>query len=243
MRHDFTYKKLLGCSIKLAMAFEIAASWVEQIGNELHKPYMGALSDFLAAQAFAGKNIYPQNDEIFNALTLTPFHAVRAVILGQDPYHGAGQAHGLAFSVRRGVRIPPSLRNIYKEIEASLSVQMPVHGDLSAWARQGVLLLNATLTVEESCAGAHQKHGWEEFTDAIIRAVNDGHEHVVFMLWGSYAHKKGALIDRHRHLVLESAHPSPLSAHRGFIGNGHFIKANDYLIAQGRGAIAWDRLD
>ena len=224
------------------MTFKIAPNWAEQIGSELHQPYMGKLSDFLKERVTAGKTIYPQNDEIFNALALTPFRDVRVVIIGQDPYHGPGQAHGLSFSVRRGVRIPPSLRNIYKEIEAEFGVKMPAHGDLTGWAQQGVLLLNATLTVEEASAGAHQKRGWEEFTDAIIRAVNDQHEHVVFMLWGSYAQKKGAFIDRDKHLVLESVHPSPLSAHRGFLGNGHFSKANDYLTAQGRSPIAWDQL-
>ncbi len=225
------------------MTFKIVPNWAEQIGSELQQPYMGKLSDFLKERAATGKVIYPQNDEIFNALLLTPFSDVRVVIIGQDPYHGPGQAHGLSFSVRRGVRIPPSLRNIYKEIEAEFGVKMPAHGDLTGWAQQGVLLLNATLTVEEASAGAHQKRGWEEFTDAIIRAVNEQHEHVVFMLWGSYAQKKGAFIDRAKHLVLESVHPSPLSAHRGFLGNGHFAKANEYLIAQGRTPIAWDTLD
>lgn len=225
------------------MIFKIPENWAAQIGSELKQPYMGKLSDFLKERAAAGKVIFPQNDEIFSALSLTSFNEVRVVIIGQDPYHGPGQAHGLSFSVRRGVRIPPSLRNIYKEIEAAFGVKMPAHGDLTGWARQGVLLLNATLTVEEASAGAHQKKGWEEFTDAIIRAVNDQHEHVVFMLWGAYAQKKGAFIDRHKHLVLESVHPSPLSAHRGFLGNGHFAKANEYLAAHGREPIAWVDLD
>lgn len=225
------------------MTFKISPNWAAHIGSELKQPYMGKLTDFLKDRAAAGKTIYPQNDEIFNALALTPFNDVRVVIIGQDPYHGPGQAHGLSFSVRRGVRIPPSLRNIYKEIEAEFSVKMPAHGDLTGWAQQGVLLLNATLTVEEASAGAHQKRGWEEFTDAIIRAVNDQHEHVVFMLWGSYAQKKGAFIDRRKHLVLESVHPSPLSAHRGFLGNGHFSKANEYLTVQGRAPITWTKLD
>lgn len=225
------------------MKLKIAKSWDAHVGSEIAQPYMGKLTAFLKERAAAGKVIYPQNDEILSALDLTPFGDVRVVIIGQDPYHGPGQAQGLSFSVRRGVRIPPSLRNIYKEIEAEFGVKMPAHGDLTGWAQQGVLLLNATLTVEKASAGAHQKRGWEEFTDAIIRALNDHHEHVVFMLWGSYAQKKGAFIDRRKHLVLESVHPSPLSAHRGFLGNGHFAKANEYLAAHGRKPIAWDKLD
>lgn len=225
------------------MTFKIEKSWAKEIGSELDKPYMGKLTAFLKERAAAGSIIYPQNDEIFNALALTSFENVRVVIIGQDPYHGPGQAHGLSFSVRKGVRIPPSLKNIYKEIEAEFCLKMPPHGDLSGWAQQGVLLLNATLTVEEARAGAHQKKGWEEFTDAIIRAINDHHEHVVFMLWGAYAQKKGSFIDRKKHLVLESVHPSPLSAHRGFLGNGHFAKANDYLKAHGRQEIDWQKLD
>ncbi len=226
-----------------AMSFAIAPSWAEKIGPELKKPYMTALSTFLQERERAGGVIYPPRGEILNALALTPFDAVRVVIIGQDPYHGAGQAHGLSFSVKRGVRIPPSLRNIYKEIESDFGVTMPAHGDLTNWARQGVLLLNATLTVEEGQAGAHQNKGWEKFTDAIIRAVNDNHEHVVFMLWGAYAQKKGMFINRDKHMVLESVHPSPLSARRGFIGCRHFSRANDYLIAHDRLPVAWGRLD
>jgi uracil-DNA glycosylase len=164
------------------------------------------------------------------------------VIIGQDPYHGEGQAHGLSFSVPKGVKPPPSLRNIYKEIEAEYGVKMPSSGDLTGWAAQGVLLLNATLTVEAGNAGSHQKKGWEDFTDAIIRIVNEKCEHVVFMLWGSYAQKKGAHIDRTKHLVLESVHPSPLSAHRGFLGNGHFKSANEYLAKHGRTPIDWQAI-
>ncbi len=225
------------------MTFKIAGSWAEEIGSELQKAYMDTLSGFLKERAAAGRVIYPHDDEIFNAFSLTPFEDVRVVIIGQDPYHGPGQAHGLAFSVRKGVRIPPSLKNIYKEIESEYDVKMPAHGDLTGWARQGVLLLNVTLTVEQASAGAHQKRGWEQFTDAVIRVVNDQHELVVFMLWGSHAQKKGAFIDRKKHFVLESVHPSPLSAHRGFLGNGHFVKANDYLKVHGRDGIAWDKLD
>lgn len=225
------------------MTFKIAGSWADEIGSELQKLYMDKLSGFLKERAAAGGVIYPHNDEIFSAFSLTPFEDVRVVIIGQDPYHGPGQAHGLAFSVRKGVRIPPSLKNIYKEIESEYGIEMPAHGDLTGWARQGVLLLNATLTVEQASAGAHQKRGWEQFTDVVIRAVNDQHEHMVFMLWGSHAQKKGAFIDRKKHLVLESVHPSPLSAHRGFLGNGHFVKANEYLKAHGRDGVAWDKLD
>lgn len=225
------------------MSFEIAQDWAEHLGPELQKPYIADLAAFLRARAGQGHIIYPPPSDVFNALALTPFADVRVVIIGQDPYHGPDQAHGLSFSVRRGVRIPPSLRNIYKEIEDDCGVRMPAHGDLSAWARQGVLLLNATLTVEAGQAGAHQKRGWEEFTDAIIRAVNDQHRHVVFMLWGAYAQKKGAFINRAHHLVLESAHPSPLSARRGFMGCRHFSRANEYLTAHGRAPIRWDHLD
>lgn len=214
--------------------------WCEAIGAELDAPYMGGLRKFLAQEKEAGKIIYPQDADIYNALNMTGFEEVAVVIIGQDPYHGPGQAHGLAFSVPVGIRIPPSLKNIYKEIEAEYGTKMPPHGDLTGWAKQGVLLLNATLTVQQANAGSHQKRGWEEFTDAIIRAVNERHEHIVFMLWGSYAQKKGAFIDREKHLVLDAPHPSPLSAHRGFLGCGHFKKANDYRVAHGRQPIAWN---
>ena len=200
---------------------------------------MAALNDFLRQEKEAGHAVYPPESDIFNALALTPFAKIGVVILGQDPYHGPGQAHGLSFSVRDGVALPPSLRNIYKEIEGELGVTMPRKGDLSGWARQGVLLLNATLTVRAAQAGSHQKRGWEFFTDAVIRAVNDGREHAVFMLWGAHAQKKGAFIDRGKHLVLEAPHPSPLSAHRGFLGCGHFKQANDYLTQHGRDPIDW----
>ncbi len=185
--------------------------------------------------------IFPPAREIFAAFDACPFDRVKVVILGQDPYHGDGQANGLCFSVRQGIELPPSLINIYKEIgtEYGRPDYMPPSGDLSRWARQGVLLLNATLTVEAHRAGSHQGHGWERFTDAAIEALNSGHEHLLFMLWGSYAIRKGALVDRNRHLVLTSPHPSPLSAYRGFFGNGHFIKANEYLAANGREPIKW----
>lgn len=216
-------------------------SWMNHIGAEFKKPYMQELKAFLQQEKSAGEIIYPRGAEIFNALNTTAFDRVRVVILGQDPYHGEGQAHGLAFSVRDGVAIPPSLMNIYKEIDAEFgsAPQRRRSGDLTRWAEQGVLLLNATLTVRKAQAGSHQNKGWEEFTDAVIRAVNHHHEHIVFMLWGSYAQKKGAFIDRQKHLVLSAPHPSPLSAHRGFLGCGHFKQANDYLSAHSRPIIDW----
>jgi len=218
---------------------KLSPSWLEQIGAEFDKPYMHSLKEFLQAEKAKGKIIYPKGDHIFNAMNTTPFDKVRVVILGQDPYHGEGQAHGLSFSVPDGVRPPPSLLNIYKEIAAEYNVPIPKTGNLTRWAEQGVLLLNATLTVENALAGSHQNKGWENFTDAIIHALNDKHEHIVFMLWGSYAQKKGAFIDKNRHLVLKSVHPSPLSAHRGFLGCGHFRLANDYLEKHNLPAINW----
>lgn len=214
-------------------------SWLGVIGPEFDAPYMKKLGDFLRAEKNAGRVIYPKSGEIFNALDTTLFDDVKVVILGQDPYHGAGQAHGLSFSVREGVALPPSLKNIFKEIDLEFGPTKRKNGDLTNWAKQGVLLLNATLTVQDSKAGSHQKKGWEEFTDAIIRALNEKHDHVVFMLWGSTAQKKGAFIDRKKHLVLEAPHPSPLSAHRGFLGCGHFKKANDYLEKHGKTPIDW----
>lgn len=233
--HGAVKNKMNAASIKLDQ------SWLDHIGGEFDRPYMTALKKFLEEEKAAGQIVYPKGVEIFNALNTTPFKNVKVVILGQDPYHGEGQAHGLSFSVRDGVKPPPSLMNIYKEISAEYGVPMPRSGDLTHWAEQGVLLLNATLTVRASLAGSHQKKGWEEFTDAIIRSINDQHEHIVFMLWGSYAQKKGAFIARKRHLVLESVHPSPLSAHRGFLGCGHFKKANDYLALQGITPIDWTK--
>lgn len=213
------------------------------VGGEFDQPYMKKLKEFLRQEKAAGHVIYPKGAHIFNALNITPFEKVEVVILGQDPYHGPDQAHGLAFSVRAGIALPPSLVNIYKEIENEFGVRMPRQGDLTGWAKQGVLLLNATLTVQAARAGSHQGHGWEQFTDAVIRALNDRGESIVFMLWGSYAQKKGAFIDRKKHLVLEAPHPSPLSAHRGFLGCGHFKKANDYLTRHGRKAIDWTRVE
>ena len=214
-------------------------SWKAVLGDEFAQPYMHNLKDFLRSEKAAGKQIFPKGAEYFRALDLTPLNEVRVVILGQDPYHGAGQAHGLCFSVRPGVRIPPSLVNIYKELQSDLGILPARHGFLEHWARQGVLLLNSVLTVEEARAASHQGQGWERFTDAVIRAVNEDCEHVVFMLWGSYAQKKAAFVDRSRHLVLKAPHPSPLSAHNGFFGCRHFSQANEYLLSKGRNAIDW----
>ncbi|AOG08445.1 MULTISPECIES: uracil-DNA glycosylase [Rhizobium/Agrobacterium group] len=214
-------------------------SWKAVLGDEFAQPYMRNLKDFLRAEKAAGKQIFPKGAEYFRALDLTPLDEVRVVILGQDPYHGAGQAHGLCFSVKPGVRIPPSLVNIYKELQSDLGIAPARHGFLEHWAQQGVLLLNSVLTVEEARAASHQGQGWERFTDAVIRAVNEDCEHVVFMLWGSYAQKKAAFVDGSRHLILKAPHPSPLSAHNGFFGCRHFSQANDYLLSKGRNAIDW----
>jgi uracil-DNA glycosylase len=201
---------------------------------------MAALKEFLVAERNKGKRIFPKGSEWFHALDVTPLEQVRVVILGQDPYHGEGQAHGLCFSVKPGVRPPPSLINIYKEMKSDLGLEPPPHGNLEAWAKQGVLLLNAVLTVEAGLAASHQGKGWERFTDAVIRLVNDQSWPVVFILWGAYAQRKAAFVDRQRHLVLASAHPSPLSAHNGFFGSRPFSKANEFLIANGQNPIDWD---
>ena len=221
---------------------KLEASWKQRIGAYLDRPDMLALSAFLRDEKAAGKVIYPPGPDIFNAFNHTPFEKVRVVILGQDPYHGPGQAHGLSFSVQPGVRVPPSLQNMFKEIESSLGIPRPAHGCLTSWADQGVLLLNAVLTVEAGLAASHQKKGWEGFTDAAIEALNRERDGLVFMLWGSHAQKKGQLIDESRHLVLRSVHPSPLSAHRGFLGCGHFAQANAYLEAKGQAPINWSLL-
>ncbi|WP_458072325.1 uracil-DNA glycosylase [Rhodanobacter sp. BL-MT-08] len=214
-------------------------SWKARIGDALLGPKMQSLAAFLRSEKQAGKKIYPPGPEIFAAFDHTPFDQVRVVILGQDPYHGPGQAHGLCFSVRPGVRVPPSLENIFKEIQRDLAIPRPDHGCLTSWADQGVLLLNSVLTVEEGQANAHQGKGWEDFTDRAIDALNREREGVVFLLWGSYAQKKGQLIDATRHCVLKSVHPSPLSAHRGFIGCGHCSAANRYLEERGSVPIDW----
>ena len=213
--------------------------WKTRIGDYLERPQMRALGDFLRAERRAGKEIYPPGPEIFAAFDHTPFDAVRVVILGQDPYHGPGQAHGLCFSVRPGVPVPPSLVNIFKEITRDLGIPRPDHGCLTPWADRGVLLLNAVLTVERGQPGSHQGKGWEGFTDAAIEALNREREGIVFLLWGSYAQRKGRLIDTQRHHVLTAVHPSPLSAHRGFIGCGHFSAANGWLQRAGMAPIDW----
>ena len=214
-------------------------SWRAPLREEFGRPYMQALKQFLEQEKASGKRIFPQGSEYFRALDLTPLDKVKVVILGQDPYHGEGRAHGLCFSVRPGVRTPPSLVNIYKELKSDLGLTPPRHGFLEHWAQQGVLLLNSVLTVEMGRAASHQKRGWEEFTDAIIRLVNSQAEPVVFLLWGAYAQRKAAFVDDTRHLVLKAAHPSPLSAHNGFLGCRHFSQANAFLEAKGRGAVDW----
>lgn len=224
---------------KLETSPKLPPDWLGVLSPEFEAPYMHALKAFLVEEKKGGAVVYPRGAEIFNAMTLTPLSAVRVVILGQDPYHGPNQAHGLSFSVRDGVALPPSLQNIYKEIAAEFSIPPPKSGDLSRWAKQGVLLLNATLTVRQGEAGSHQNKGWEAFTDSVIRAVAQDHDSIVFMLWGAYAQKKGAMIDQKRHLVLTAPHPSPLSAHRGFLGCGHFKKANDYLVSKDFASIDW----
>ncbi|WP_424683574.1 uracil-DNA glycosylase [Frateuria sp. YIM B11624] len=222
-----------------AERIRLEPSWKARLGDYLERTDMRALAGFLRAEKRAGKVLYPPGPEIFNAFAHTPFDKVRVVILGQDPYHGPGQAHGLCFSVRPGVPVPPSLVNIFAEIERDLGIPRPDHGCLTPWADQGVLLLNSVMTVEQGRAGAHQNKGWEGFTDAAIEALNHERQGLVFLLWGAYAQRKGRLVDPNRHLVLSSVHPSPLSAHRGFIGNGHFSAANRYLESHGQPPIDW----
>ena len=221
------------------LAGKIDPSWRRVLESEFRKLYMRQLKEFLGEEKRAGKQIYPPDEQIFNAFNSTPFDKVKVVILGQDPYHGAGQAHGLCFSVLPGVKLPPSLRNIYKELDSDLGIEPAHHGCLQPWAEQGVLLLNATLTVEDSKAGAHQGRGWELFTDAAIHALAEQREGLVFILWGSHAQKKGAFIDERRHLVLRAPHPSPLSAHRGFFGTRPFSQANQWLQERGEEPIDW----
>ncbi len=220
------------------MNIKIESSWGEALKGEFSKEYFERLASFVKEQ-YATRTIYPEAKNIFRAFDCTPLNKVKVVILGQDPYHGEGQANGLCFSVSQGVKSPPSLVNIFKELELSLGITPPQNGDLSSWAEQGVLLLNSTLTVEAHKAGSHQKKGWEQFTDAAIGALSQQREGVVYMLWGSYAQKKGAVIDRSKNLVLTSVHPSPLSAYRGFIGCNHFAQANEYLISRGEKPIQW----
>ncbi|HEY9855612.1 MAG TPA: uracil-DNA glycosylase [Stenomitos sp.] len=214
-------------------------SWKEALADEFQQPYFRDLKAFLLQERQAGHTFYPPGPLIFNALDSTPFDRVKVVILGQDPYHGPGQAHGLSFSVPRGVPAPPSLANIFKELHADLGVPVPAHGNLEAWASQGVLLLNATLTVRAHMAASHQNKGWEAFTDAIVRVLNERREGLVFVLWGRSAKDKGKIIDRSRHHVLTAAHPSPLSAHNGFFGCRHFSAINRYLAERGEAPIHW----
>jgi uracil-DNA glycosylase len=218
---------------------QLESSWQQWLQQEFQLDYMQNLRAFLCAEKNAGKHIYPPGSQIFAAFNATAFNQVKVVILGQDPYHNPGQAHGLCFSVLPGISPPPSLLNIYKELQSDIGFVPPDHGNLTAWAAQGVLLLNAVLTVEQNKAASHQGKGWERFTDKVVSVLNEECEGLVFMLWGSYAQKKGQYIKRSKHLVLESAHPSPLSAYRGFLGNGHFSRTNAWLLQNSKAIIDW----
>ena len=218
---------------------QLEPSWKARVGEYLQRPDMRQLSAWLRERKAAGARIYPPGPDIFAALEATPFDAVKVVVLGQDPYHGAGQAHGLCFSVQPGTPVPPSLQNIFRELQRDLGIPPPDHGCLLPWARQGVLLLNAVLTVEDGHPGAHAGKGWEGFTDHVVETLAREREGLVFLLWGAYAQKKGAVIDPRRHRVLRAPHPSPLSAHRGFLGCGHFSAANDYLARHGQAPVDW----
>lgn len=220
------------------MEVHIEDSWKQVLQPEFDKPYFEMLTSFVRRE-YASKQCFPPGPLIFNAFNSCPFHNVRVVIIGQDPYHDVGQAHGLCFSVNEGIAIPPSLENIYKELNRDLGLPIPTSGNLQHWANQGVLMLNATLTVEAHHPGSHQNKGWEELTDAAIQALNTQRKHIVYMLWGSYAQRKGQFIDRRTNLVLTAPHPSPLSAYRGFIGCGHFSAANNYLVQHGEQPIHW----
>lgn len=226
------------------MPLKLEESWKDVLEAEFEKEYMIKLRSFLQSQQEQKRIIYPGNSLIFNAFNHTPFKKVKVVIIGQDPYHGANQAHGLSFSVQKGVPVPPSLQNIFKELQAEYKdFQIPKHGDLSSWADQGVLLLNATLTVEASKAGSHQNQGWEKFTDQVIQTLSEQRKGIIFLLWGKFAQAKAALIDQNKHLVLMAAHPSPFSAYNGFFGCNHFIKTNEYLVENGVKGIDWSKLD
>ena len=222
---------------------QLRREWLDVIGDEFAAPYMRELSHFLRVEQARGKRIFPRGSDMFTALELTPPESVRVVILGQDPYHGPGQAHGLSFSVLRGVPVPPSLRNIFTELKSDLGLEPPSHGCLRHWALQGVLLLNSVLTVESGLAGSHQNRGWERFTDRLLEVVVSGGRPTVFLLWGAQAKKKMANLDGNSHLILTAPHPSPLSAHRGFLGCGHFSQANDFLQRSGRGVNDWSLPD
>jgi uracil-DNA glycosylase len=224
----------------LQQVLQIEESWKKVLAPQFELPYFMALIQFLEAEKIKGKAIYPLAKNIFNAYNATPFQKVKVVIIGQDPYHGAGQAHGLCFSVQYGVKIPPSLKNIYKEIQENVpQFEIPNHGNLQAWAEQGVFLLNAILTVEANQPASHQKKGWEQFTDATITALSNNRNGLVFLLWGNFAQQKASLIDESKHLILRAAHPSPFSAHQGFFGCQHFSKVNEYLENQNLGKINW----
>lgn len=225
-------------NINILMEVKIEQSWKESLKQVFGQEFFKDLVAFVKDEYVATK-VYPPGKEIFNAFNHCPIGSVKVVVLGQDPYHGPGQAHGLSFSVKPGIPFPPSLLNIFKEIESDLGKPLPDDGDLTRWADQGVFLLNATLTVRAHQAGSHQNRGWEEFTDEVIRLISDRQQHVVFLLWGAYAQKKSALIDSKKHLILKAPHPSPLSAYRGFFGCKHFSKANEYLVANGMEPIEW----
>lgn len=221
------------------MNIDLGPSWHQQLQNEFEKPYMKRLKSYLTKELEKNKTIYPPIDEFFTAFNSSPFYQTKVVIIGQDPYHGHGQAHGLCFSVRPDVRIPPSLKNIYKELNNDLGIPIPQHGYLQSWADQGVLLLNSVLSVEKAKAGSHQKQGWESFTDKVIEVLNHNRQNLVFILWGGPAQKKGKHIDQDKHLVIKGVHPSPLSAYRGFFGGNYFSKTNRYLKAHGISPIQW----
>lgn len=225
--------------LKMSMKFQLEESWMPYLGQELANPYMQELIEFLHQEKKSGKEIYPAEEKVFEAFRLTPFNKVKVVILGQDPYHGPGQAHGLCFSVNENVKIPPSLVNIFKELNSDLGLSIPTHGCLEAWAKQGVLLLNTVLTVEDGKAGSHHQKGWEKFTDKVIEVLNAEKKNLVFILWGSPAQKKAAKVDETRHKILKSVHPSPLSVYRGFLGSKPFTQANAYLKEKGLKEIDW----
>ena len=230
--------KMYFCAKKVCMIVDIGDSWCEYLQDEFSKEYFNKLSDFVDAE-YANGVVYPPKENVFSAFKLCPFNNVKAVIIGQDPYHGPFQAHGLCFSVQDGVKFPPSLKNILKEINSDLGIAIPKSGDLSRWAKQGVLMLNATLTVRANQAGSHQNKGWETFTDEVIKSIAKYRQNVVYILWGSYAQKKASMVDKTKNLILESAHPSPLSAYKGFFGNHHFSLTNTYLIEHGIEPIEW----
>ncbi len=223
----------------MAIDPKIEESWKQALIPAFNDPSFATLKSFLQSEKKKGKVIFPPSQLIFNAFNLTPINKVKVVVIGQDPYHGVGQAHGLSFSVQKGVKTPPSLKNIYKELKEDIDFKIPEHGNLEKWANQGVFLLNAMLTVEAHKAGSHQKKGWEEFTNSVIKTISEQRKHVVFLLWGNFAKSKAELIDHNKHLILESAHPSPFSAYNGFFGNKHFSKTNEYLIQKEISPIDW----